>query len=240
VTATTEASTAGEIGYFLRSAASLEIAYLVRDSDDGVGVADVDPLGIGTVRVEGDSEWLVQPGGEDLTLFGAAGCVDSAENANLVTVAFGYEVVAIWRRTDQAGTIEALGIKLHLEAGRNLGPCVLGASDDVLTVIDGFILLGSGKIGDRDFVSLPGLLPTEAHEDGAGSVFCDRQRAPTKVIGAAVGYDGENNGAQDETIFEHERTDASKIAQDAGSGSHGLEREINSESRSALGESKCQ
>ncbi len=61
---------AGKVRNVLRRAACLQIAILIRKADDRIGVAYVDPLRIGSGRIEVYAERPIQTAGEDRHLFG--------------------------------------------------------------------------------------------------------------------------------------------------------------------------
>ena len=65
VAAAAQASAAGQFSEVFRGSACLQIAILVREADDAVGVADVDVFGIGARGIERDAERLMQAVCED-------------------------------------------------------------------------------------------------------------------------------------------------------------------------------
>ena len=76
----------------------LEVAVLIGEADDGVGVADVDPLGIGTRRIEVDAEGVVETGGEDAGVLGLAVGGDAAEDEDVALVAIRRQRNRRWAR----------------------------------------------------------------------------------------------------------------------------------------------
>src|ERR1700675_118643 len=92
-----------------RRAAGLQIAVLIRKARDGVGVANVDPLRIGSRRVEIDAKWAIQAGDENFRLLGLALGGDSAENAEVAGAAVCNEKIAIGLGPTQGGLIQAAG-----------------------------------------------------------------------------------------------------------------------------------
>src|SRR3984957_620265 len=76
------AAAEGQVGDVLRGAAGLQITVVIGEADEFVGVADVNPLWIGTGRIEGDSVRLAEAFGENLHLFGLAIFGHAAKNAD--------------------------------------------------------------------------------------------------------------------------------------------------------------
>ncbi len=65
VPAAAKAATAWNVGNnHLRSAAGSEVAVLIGESDDGIGVGDIDIPWIRPGRIEGDAKWLPEILGE--------------------------------------------------------------------------------------------------------------------------------------------------------------------------------
>ena len=62
-------------------AARLQVAVVIGEAHDGVGVADVDPLRIRAGRIKRDAEGAIESGGEDFCLLGLAVGGDAAEDA---------------------------------------------------------------------------------------------------------------------------------------------------------------
>ena len=93
-----------------RRSGGLHVAVAIGEAHDGVGVAHVDPLRIGAARIEGDSERLVQAGGEDRNLLRLAVLVAAAEDFDLAQVGFGDEEVAVGGGADLARLIEIGGV----------------------------------------------------------------------------------------------------------------------------------
>ena len=65
VAAAAQMAAAGQFGQRFFRASSFEIAILIGEADNAVGVADVDPLGVRPVGIERNAEWQVEAGGED-------------------------------------------------------------------------------------------------------------------------------------------------------------------------------
>ena len=110
VAAAAQASAAGQVGQVFRGAAGGEVAVFVREADDAVGVADVDPGGIGSGGVEGDAEGLVEIGGKDRDLLRLAVGAYAAKDFDFAGLALGQEEVAVGGGADEAGIVEAGGI----------------------------------------------------------------------------------------------------------------------------------
>src|ERR1035438_6345625 len=73
-------ATEGEVRDVLGRAARFQVAILVGETDDRIGVADVNPLRIGSRRIEGDAVGLFQSGSENLAFSWFASARDSAED----------------------------------------------------------------------------------------------------------------------------------------------------------------
>src|SRR5205807_9531924 len=105
--AAAQSSTSRQLGNnHLRLSAGLHISLVIRKTDDGVGVRNIDKLRIRTQRIKGDAERLCETGGEDFALFCFAILTDAAEDFDLAFAAFGQEEVAIGRCADKPGIIQ--------------------------------------------------------------------------------------------------------------------------------------
>jgi hypothetical protein len=69
VAAAAQPSAAGQIGQMLLGVARLQIAIFVREANDAVGIADINPLGIGPGGIKSDAEGLMQAVGKNRNLF---------------------------------------------------------------------------------------------------------------------------------------------------------------------------
>ncbi len=195
VAAAAQLGEAGELGDdFFGGAGGYEVAGFVGEADDGVGVADVDPLGVGAGGVEVDAEGEVEAlGGEGGDGLGLAVGAYAAEDEDFVAVGVGEEDVAVGGGAEEARLAEggrrgrdaggliilrggggdhlevAAGVEGHLEAGRGDGPGVGRFGDEGGAVVDGFLRRGRGEIGDGDFAAgAGGLLVPVGEGCGAG------------------------------------------------------------------------
>src|ERR1039458_3303410 len=160
VTPAAQASAAGQIGELLHGASGCQVAVVVREANDGVGVTDVDPLGVGAEGIEGDAERLVEIGGEDRDLRWLAVGVDAAEDLDLASFALSEEEVAVGRETDEARVVEAGGVELDLEAFGRDGPRVGGAGNHVGAVVDRLFGHRLRQVGDGEMAASAGSLVT--------------------------------------------------------------------------------
>ncbi len=112
--AAAEAAAAGKIGDVLLGAGGCEVAVVVGEAHDFIGVADVNPLGVGAEGIESDAEGLVEIGGEDGDLFWLAVCIDAAKDFDFAAGAFREEEIAVGSEADEARVIEAGGSKARL------------------------------------------------------------------------------------------------------------------------------
>jgi len=190
VAAAAQLGEAGELrNDLLGWARGYEIAGLVGEADDGVRVADVDPVWVDG-WVEGDAEGEVEAGGEGGDLLRFAVRTDAAEDEDLVAVGVGHEDIAVrrgaeetrlpedgWGRWDGGrlivnggrgggGREVSAGVKGDLEAGRRDRPCVAGSGDEVRAVVDGFFGFGLGEVGEGDLVADAGMLLVPVGEGG--------------------------------------------------------------------------
>jgi len=85
-------------------AARRQIAVAIRKADDGIGVANINPLRVGTGRIEGDAERTEQAGGEYACRFRSFAV--RAQYADTTGSAFGGEDIAVWRHPDKARMVE--------------------------------------------------------------------------------------------------------------------------------------
>ena len=100
-------SAAGKIGDVFGRSGCFQIAIFVRDANDGVRVADIDPLGIVSRRIESDAVRTVKAFNEDEDFFGLAVAGDSAENFDFAAAAFRQEKITVRSGADQARIVEA-------------------------------------------------------------------------------------------------------------------------------------
>ena len=138
-----------ELGQLFSWTAGFEIAALIGKAHDAVCVADIDVFWIRPAGIEGDSEWLMEPFGEDGCLLRFSIGSDPAEDENLSGLALGNEEVAVWSGADKAGIVQSGGVLLDFEAFRRDGPGVRWLRGHAGAVVDGLLLVGRGKIVHR-------------------------------------------------------------------------------------------
>ncbi len=100
VAAAAQTPAAGQVGEVLHGAAGREVAILVGEAHDGVGVADVDPLRIGAVGIEGDAEGLVQAVAKTEICLGLPFGVDAAEDLDFAGSRFRRGRGRRWARSE--------------------------------------------------------------------------------------------------------------------------------------------
>ena len=97
--------------------ARLEVAAAIGETDDGVGVGDIDPLRITAGRIEGDAERSVKPVREHARRRRLAGV--RPQHADTAGFAFGSEYVAVGRHANEPLMRKPGGEQGDLEARRN-------------------------------------------------------------------------------------------------------------------------
>src|SRR5260370_11274646 len=95
-------------------ATGFQITVLIGKAHNRIGVAYIDPLRIGARRIEVDSEWSVQTGGERGRLFRLTFCCDSTEHADLAQLAFRDKKGTVLRSADQPRPVKPGSVQLHL------------------------------------------------------------------------------------------------------------------------------
>ena len=98
-------------------AARGEIAVAVGKAQHGIGIADIDPLRIGSGRIEGDAERIVKPRRKDRRLCRLAAI--GPQHADAPGAAFRDEDVAVGSGARCTRTGETRSEQVHFEAGRN-------------------------------------------------------------------------------------------------------------------------
>ena len=165
--AAAQASAAGQLGEVLRRAAGLQIAILIREAHDAVGVANVDPLRIGAGGIEGDAEGLVQAGQRRRRLASGLPSASTPRKTLILPVcAFGEEEIAVGRDAQEPRIVEAGGIELDLEAFGRDRPGVCRARDDGGAVVDGLVGSWCGQIGDSEMAADAGRLVCRVGKSG--------------------------------------------------------------------------
>jgi hypothetical protein len=151
------AAAAGQLRQGLRRAARLQVSVLVRKADDGVGVAHVHPLRIGTAGIEVDTERLFQVGGEDLHLAGLAVRARCRERPGSFPRCSPPGRCRHWAPPHQPRVVQAGGKLLHLETGRGLRPHPVRARADRGSVVGRGRGIRLGKVGDGDLAPDAGM-----------------------------------------------------------------------------------
>ena len=130
-------------------APGLEVAALIRKTDDRVGVGDIDKARIGAGRIKGDAEGLAQVVGKD----GGAvhlSVLALTQHLHPASSAFGHEQVAVGRSDNLARVGQSLGQQVHRKAGWHLGPSAGWALYQMWSVVAGGGGVGRGQVRDRD------------------------------------------------------------------------------------------
>src|SRR5205085_202527 len=99
--AAAHAPTARKVGDMSWLAAGFHISVLIIESDDGIGVRDIDILRRATSGIEGDPEWLAQALGENLRAFNFSVFV-LAKHSDAAGLTLGDEEIAARRGGDLA------------------------------------------------------------------------------------------------------------------------------------------
>jgi len=110
---------ARQIEQVLRRSAAGQIAVVIRKTHHRIHVGYVDPLWIGSQRIEGDAERSIQAGGEDLHLLRLALGGDSAEDLNVAAIGFSQEEIAVGSSADDPRIVQAVA---YCSTLKPLGP----------------------------------------------------------------------------------------------------------------------
>src|SRR5947209_13908838 len=105
---------------------SLQIPVVVCEAHDRIGVSEVNPLGIVSGRIKGDTEVLAQAGREHGALLWFAVRRDTAVDLHLALVGFRDKQVAVWRRSNFPRSGHSRSVELDLESRNSLRPGVRG------------------------------------------------------------------------------------------------------------------
>src|ERR1700733_563076 len=90
------------------------IAVTIGIAENGIGIADIDPLRIGPGRIEGDAERITEPGGEHRRL--SRFTTVRPQHADAARFALGDEYVAVRRRAEGARTRQTGGKQVDFKA----------------------------------------------------------------------------------------------------------------------------
>ena len=161
-----ETAAAGQIGEVFHGACGFEIAVVVGEAHNFIGVADVNPLRVGTKRIKGDAERLMEVGGKDRDLLRFAIGIDAAEDLDFAGGAFSEEEIAVGGEADEARVIEIGGVELDLKTFGRDGPRIRGSGNDVGAVVDGLIGHGLGQVGECKMAARSGRFVSRVSECG--------------------------------------------------------------------------
>ncbi len=96
----------GNSASVLRLGARHQIAIVVREAHDAVGIADIKPLGIGAGRIENDAEGQVQTARKDRDLLGGSVPSYTAKDFDLAAGALSEKEVAVGCGPQQARVVQ--------------------------------------------------------------------------------------------------------------------------------------
>ena len=156
--AAAQASAARQLSQVFHRSAGFQVAVLVGEAHNLVRVANIDPLGVGSGRVERNAEGLVQVGGEHRGLLRLAVRSHTAKYLDLPRLALRQKNIAVGRGPQQPGIIEAGRVKLHLEAFGSDGPGIRGARRHRRPVVDRLLRRRGGQVGRRHVTPCAGRL----------------------------------------------------------------------------------
>src|SRR4051812_14645868 len=105
--------------------AGLEIALTIRETNDRIGIGNIEPLGVLAAGVEGDAEWLFQVGCERLLLNGLAAGGEPAQDAQLPGLALGHEEIAVRSGANEPRIGEPIRIETDRESRGRFGQSVV-------------------------------------------------------------------------------------------------------------------
>jgi len=128
----------------------MKVSAPVREPNDRAGVADIQPLRIGTGRIESDPERLIEAVGKDLIRNRATGFRPATKNPDSARIAFGDQEIPVWSGDDLAGIVEATGVQLDLKTLGRLGPSPIGPADEAGAIVDAPSLVRRRQIRHRD------------------------------------------------------------------------------------------
>ena len=141
-------------------AARLQIAILVGKANDRIRVAHVNPLRIGSGRVEINSEWPVQTSRKDFGTFRFSFGGDAMEDADFSASAFGDKEIAVGSGTNQARLVQSRSVEFDFEARRHLRPGGFGPWHKLRAIARGRGGKRGGQIGESDFANGAGFFVT--------------------------------------------------------------------------------
>ncbi len=123
--------------------------------------------------------WL-RPLAKTDTCCGLPSPVDAAQDLDVSALALGEEEVAVGRGADEARVVESAGVEIDFEARGRLGPGIRRTRNHLWSVVDGFIRIGFGQIGDGELVTIAGSLLGVVGEgclpgENGGAVGCGEQ-----------------------------------------------------------------
>ncbi len=154
------AAAGGQARQVLRRAARLQIAVLIGKPHHRIRVPDVDPLRIGSRRIERNAVRPVQAAGENFHLLGLGLAADAAEHSDIPGIALGHEIIAIGGHANQARRVQPGRVEIHLESSGSFRPRVWRTVNEFGRIPRGFrgkrrgqILNGDLANGSRRFMA---------------------------------------------------------------------------------------
>src|SRR5258705_7648465 len=147
-----------QVGKVLCRSAGLQVAALIGEAYDRVGVSHIAPLRIRARRIKVDAEGVIQPAGKEGHLLGLAVAGDTAEDSNVTGLGLSHENVAVGSSANDPRTVESSGVLLHFEAVRNLRPRAFGTGHNLGAIAPRGSREGCGKVFQCKFANLSGLL----------------------------------------------------------------------------------
>jgi hypothetical protein len=134
-------------------AAGLQVASLVRESNDRIGVTDVDVRGLCAWRIKRDAERPIQPAREHFDFLRLAGGVEPSQHSDPVLSGFGDEEIAVWRRANNPRILEVfLVVQRDRIARERLRHRAFGSRHHFRVVLRRLRRKRRGQIRHRDLV----------------------------------------------------------------------------------------
>ena len=147
----------GQLGHdHLGCAAGVQVARLVRKTNDRIVVRDVEPLGMISGRIKSNAERPVEMIGENLVLRGRLGSVGGPQHTQAIGGGLSQENVAIGRDPQQARIGQAADKKLHREVRRDGELGVRRRLHNFGSIPGGGRAVGRGQIRDGKMMLHPG------------------------------------------------------------------------------------
>src|SRR5215469_1388605 len=141
---------AGNYGFSRTS--GFEVAIPIRKSNDRVGVAKINVLGLRPGRIERDSERPAKTLRKCFDFLRLSLARQAAKHQDTAWIAFREKKVAVRGGSDQARVIEFAGEQIDLESRWRLRPRVPRTADDIRIIFDGGRCIRLRQIAWDDFV----------------------------------------------------------------------------------------